>query len=120
MPPSRAILLVDSDSGCGRAWAAVLRRAGHRVSLARTRAGALRSARRGGYDLAVVDIFVRGGGLELARELARSVPRLYLSVGARLLSDEVLEAALGFPVLRKAELGALLARPRVRLRARAS
>jgi CheY-like chemotaxis protein len=120
VPPRRAILLVDTDSGCGRAWAAVLRRAGHRVSVARTRSGALRSARTGAYDLAVVDIFVRGGGVELARELARCVPRLYLSVGARLLSEEVLEAALGFPVWQKAELSALVAGSGGRLRARAS
>jgi len=106
--PSRSILLVESDEGCGRSLAVVLRRQGDRVHVARTRAQALQAARRRPYDLAVVDLFLRGGGAELARDLARSVPRLYLSLGARLEEDEILEAALGFPVYRKAALPGLL------------
>jgi hypothetical protein len=76
--------------------------------VARTRAQALQAARRRPYDLAVVDLFLRGGGAELARDLARSVPQLYLSLGARLVEDEILEAALGFPVCRKSALPGLL------------
>jgi DNA-binding NarL/FixJ family response regulator len=76
--------------------------------VARTRAQALQAARRRPYDLAVVDLFLRGGGAELARDLARSVPQLYLSFGARMQQNEILEAALGFPVCRKASLPGLL------------
>ena len=108
MRSPRAILLVESDEGCGRSLAVVLRRQGDRVDVARTRAQALLAARRRPYDLAVVDLFLRGGGAELARDLARSVPRLYLSFGARMQQREILEAALGFPVCRKALLPGLL------------
>jgi CheY-like chemotaxis protein len=111
--PSRSILLVESDEGCGKSLAVVRRRHGDRVHVARTRAQALQAARRRPYDLAVVDLFLRGGGAELARDLARSVPRLYLSFGARLEEGEILEAALGFPVLRKAALPGLLRTPAV-------
>jgi len=51
---------------------------------------------------------VPGGGVDLGRELSRSIPRLYLSVGARLLPEEIVEVALGFPVLRKAAVADLL------------
>jgi CheY-like chemotaxis protein len=108
MRPSRTILLVEADSGCGQVLAALLRRQGDRVRLARTRAQALLAARRQPYDLAIVDVLMRGGGAELARELSQSVPRLCLSLGARLEQQEILEAALGFPVHRKAALPALL------------
>jgi DNA-binding response OmpR family regulator len=108
VPSPRAILLVESDEGCSRSLAVVLRRQGDRVHVARTRGQALQAARRRPYDLAVVDLFLRGGGAELARDLARSVPQLYLSFGARLLQHEILEAALGFPVCRKASLPGLL------------
>jgi DNA-binding response OmpR family regulator len=104
----RDILLVESDEGCGRSLAVVLRLQGDRVHVARTRAQALQAARRRPYDLAVVDLFLRGGGAELARDLARSVPQLYLSFGARMQQREILEAALGFPVCRKASLPGLL------------
>jgi hypothetical protein len=50
---------------------------------------------------------VKGGGVGLARRLTRRIPRVYLSVGARLLTDELLEAAIGFPVLRKRDLPGL-------------
>ena len=111
MPPTRTVLLVDSDAAYGRALAIVLRRQGDRVTVVRTRTQALTACRRASYDLAIVDLFVDGGGAELARELSRSVPRLLLSLGARLGREEVLEAALGFPVLRKAALPALLKAP---------
>jgi len=104
----RAILLVERDVTWGQTLAKLLRRQGDRVRVAHTRSQALLEARRKPYDLAIVDLFVRGGGVELARELSRQVPRLYLSLGARLGRDELLEAALGFPVHRKAELPALL------------
>jgi CheY-like chemotaxis protein len=113
------ILLVEPDAVCGRALSAVLRRRGDQVDVVRTRGHALRAARRRGYDLAVVDLLVRGGGVELARSLSRRVGRLYLSVGARLMPRELIEAALGFPVLRKSRLPSALGRPR-RLRAPAS
>ena len=107
MPPSRAILLVEPDVACGRALAEVLRRGGDRVRVVQTGAQAVQAAARQSYDLAVVDLLIRGGGVELARKLARRVPRLYLSVGVRLLGDEILETALGFPVVRKARVHAL-------------
>jgi DNA-binding response OmpR family regulator len=104
MTPARAILLVESDKGCGEALARLVRRAGDRVRLVRTPGAALAAARREDFDLAVVDLFVRGGGVDLARRLSRRVGRVYLSVGARLLADELVEAAIGFPVLRKRDL----------------
>jgi len=87
------ILLVDQDAACGRTLSVVLRRQGHRVHVARTRGRALAAARRQAFDLAIVDLFVEGGGAELARELSRHVPRLLLTLGMGLKQDEVLEAA---------------------------
>src|SRR5206468_2791178 len=92
--------------------AVVLRRQGHRVHLAGTRTKALTAARRQAFDLAIVDIFVDGGGVELARDLSRMVPRLLLTLGMGMKQEEVLEAALGFPVHRKAVLPSVLARGR--------
>jgi DNA-binding response OmpR family regulator len=118
MRPARAILLVEPDAGYGRTLARLMRRNGDRVRLVRTAAAALAAAGRESFDLAVVDLLLRGGGVDLARRLARRVPRLYLTVGARLLTDELVEAATGFPVLRKAALPALVeGRPSVRGRA---
>ena len=108
MTPSRSILLVDSDARCGQALARLLRRNGHRVRLARTARAATAAADRQVFDLAIVDLLVSGGGVDLGRELSRRIPRLYLSVGARLLPEEIVEAALGFPVLRKAAVPDLL------------
>jgi CheY-like chemotaxis protein len=105
--PARAILLVESDAGCGQALARLVRRRGDRVRLVRTPGAAVTAAQRESYDLAVVDLFVKGGGVGLARRLTRRIPRVYLSVGARLLTDELLEAAIGFPVLRKRDLPGL-------------
>ncbi|MCG6926334.1 MAG: hypothetical protein LJF30_13615 [Acidobacteria bacterium] len=104
MTGPHAILLVESDAECGRTLARLLRRNGHRVRLVRTARAASAWAAREAFDLAVVDVLVPGGGVDLGRELARRVPRLYLSVGAPLLPEEILEAALGFPVVRKATL----------------
>jgi CheY-like chemotaxis protein len=112
MRRARAILLVEPDAACGRILAEVLRRGGDTVRVVRTSGQALLAAGRAPYDLAVVDLLVRGGGVELARKLSRQVPSLYLSVGAQLLGDEILEAAFGFPILRKARMPTLLARPR--------
>jgi len=102
------ILIVDADPGYAHALTLVLRQQGDEVEVAQSPAEALEAARGGGYDLAVVDLFTRGGGTELARELSRSVPRLVLSHGAELPREELLQAALGFPVCRKATIPALL------------
>ncbi len=81
---------------------------------------ALRAARRRRYDLAIVDLMVQGGGAELARKLARRIPRLLLSLGAQLERDEIIEAALGFPLCRKAALPARLRAPDASSSGRAS
>lgn len=106
----RAILLVESDARCGQALARLVRRSGDRVRLVRTPGAAVAAAQRESYDLAVVDLFVKGGGVDLARRLTRRVPRVYLSVGPKLLTEELLEIAIGFPVLRKRDLPALIGR----------
>ena len=108
MRAGQSVLVVDSDAEYGRALSALLRRGGIRVRLARTRNQALLLARNQRFDLAVVDLFLGGGGVELARELSRRVPRLLLSLGARMDGQELLEAVLGFPVRRKVALPALL------------
>jgi DNA-binding response OmpR family regulator len=112
MRPARAILLVESDEGCGRVLASLARRGGDRLRLVRTARAAVSAAREEEYDCAVVDLSVKGGGVSLARRLSRRVPRVYLSVGARLLTDELVEAAIGFPVVRKRDLPGLFKRPR--------
>jgi DNA-binding response OmpR family regulator len=106
--PARAILLVESDAGCGQALARLVRRWGDRISVLRTPGAAVAAAQREGYVLAVADLFVKGGGVALARRLTRRVPHVYLSVGARLLTEELLEAAIGFPVIRKRVLPNLI------------
>jgi CheY-like chemotaxis protein len=108
MTPSRAILLVEPDAQCGRALARLLRRNGHRVRHVRSARAALAAAEREAFDLAVVDLLLAGGGADLGRRLSRRVPHLYLSVGARLLPEEIVEMALGFPVLRKASVPGLV------------
>lgn len=108
MDTPATLLLVDSDARCGRAIARVLRRQGSRVHVCRTPGQAMAAVRRHVFECAIVDLFVEGGGVELARELARSVPRVILSLGMGLSQDEVLEAVLGFPVHRKATVPALL------------
>lgn len=104
MPRPRRVLLVDPDADCGRTLAAVLRHQGDQVRVVSTRSQALLAARDEEYDLAVVDVFTKGGGVELARALSSHVPVLVLSLGAQLGKDRLLEAALGFPVCRKASL----------------
>jgi CheY-like chemotaxis protein len=111
MTPPRAVLLVDADRTFARALAVLLRREGNSVAVASTRRQALQAARRRPYDLAIVDVLIEGGGPDLARSLAPRVGRLVLVVGARLGPDEVLEAALGFPVRRKSDVVALLRGP---------
>ena len=105
---SKAILLVEADPVCAHTLALVLEKQGARVRVAVSREQALSAVRRRSYDLAIVDLFVPGGGTELARALARRVPQLVLSHGAHMDKGEILEAALGFPVCRKATLGSLL------------
>ncbi len=104
MTPPRTVLLVESDVRCGQALARLLRRNGHRVRLVRTARAAAAAVEREAFDLAVVDLVLPGGGVDLGRTLSRRVPRLYLSVGPRLLPEEIVEMALGFPVLRKASV----------------
>jgi CheY-like chemotaxis protein len=108
MTPPGAILLVEADAQCGRALARLLRRNGHRVCLVRTARAASAAVQRESFDIAIVDLLLAGGGTDLGRRLARSVPRLYLSIGARLLPEEIVEMALGFPVLRKASIPGLV------------
>ena len=110
MRPARRVLLVESDAGCGQALARLVRRSGDRVRLVRTPGAALAAAQRESFDLAVVDLLVQGGGVDLARRLTRRVSRVYLTVGARLLTDELLEAAIGFPVLRKRDVPGMVRR----------
>lgn len=110
MRPARLILLVESDKGCGRTLAHLVRRGGDHVRLVHSAEGALSAARREACDLAVVDLLVKGGGVDLAHRLTRRVPRVYLSIGARLLTDELIEAAIGFPVVRKRDLKGFFAR----------
>jgi CheY-like chemotaxis protein len=105
---ARMVLLIDRDIQTGHALAALLRRGGDVVHVARGRAQAHAALRRLRFDLAVVDLFAEGGGVELARDLAREIPQVVLSLGTVLSEEEVIEAALGFPVHRKAALPALL------------
>jgi CheY-like chemotaxis protein len=108
MTPPRTVLLVESDVRCGQALARLLRRDGHRVRLVRTARAAAGAVDRQAFDLAVVDLLLPGGGVDLGRRLSRRVPCLYLSVGPRLLPEEIVEMALGFPVLRKASVPELV------------
>jgi len=114
MTAVRVVLLVESDPPCARALARLLRRRGHRVRVAGSARAALHAAGRESFDLAVVDLLLPGGGVEVARRLSKRVPRLYLSVGARLLPGEIVEMALGFPVLRKAKVPGLVSSRRGR------
>jgi hypothetical protein len=97
----RAILVVEADAAFGRALARLARRSDVRLRLVRTPRAALSAAGRESYDAAVVDLLVKGGGVDLARRLTRRISHVYLSVGPRLLGDELVETAVGFPVLRK-------------------
>ena len=73
------ILLVESDASCGGALARLMRRGGDRVRLVRTIRAALGAVQREPYDLAVVDLLVKGGGVDLARRLT---PRVHTSAAA--------------------------------------
>jgi DNA-binding response OmpR family regulator len=115
--PARRILLVESDAGCGQVLARLVRRGGDQVRLVRTPGAAVAAAQRESFDLAVVDLLVRGGGVDLARRLTCRVSRVYLTVGARLLTDELVEAAIGFPVLRKRDVVGLMGPPGTKARA---
>lgn len=105
------VLLVDRDAQTGQALAAILRRNGDVVHVVRNRSQALYALRRQRFDLAIVDLFVDGGGAELARDLAHRVPRVMLCLGTVLQDEDIIEAALGFPVHRKAALPAVLTDP---------
>ena len=88
------------------------------MRLVRTPGAAVAAAQRESFDLAVVDLLVQGGGVDLARRLTCRVSRVYLTVGARLLTDELVEAAIGFPVLRKRDVVGLMGPPGNGLRAK--
>jgi DNA-binding response OmpR family regulator len=110
MHTGSSVLIVDGDKEYARALALLLRREGHRVRVVATRNAALVAASRERYDLAIVDLFLRGGGSDLAKLLSARVGKLLLSLAPRLQRAEVLEAALGFPVFRKATLPGSLRR----------
>jgi DNA-binding response OmpR family regulator len=114
-----SVLVVDGDRDYARALALLLRRQGHRVRVVRTRTQALHASAQQRYDLAIVDLFLRGGGGDLARVLSSRVGKLLLSLAPRMAEAEILEAALGFPVLQKATLPGSLRQQRGKLPRRA-
>ena len=99
MRSRRTILLVEDDPGYAQALSLVLRQQGDLVEVVQNRAQALAGGAARGYDLAVVDLFTRGGGAELARELSRRVPRLVLSHGARAAQGRAAGGGAGLPGL---------------------
>lgn len=110
MGKSASVLVVDHDRDYGRALALLLKRRGHRVRVVRTRGQALLASARERYDLAIVDLLLGGGGSDLARLLSGRVGELFLSLAPPLDPLDVLEFALGFPVVRKATLPGSLGR----------
>lgn len=108
MDAPRTILIVDPDSGYGRALAVVLKRQGNRVRLVKTRQQAVLASKREQYDLAIIDLFLAGGGVELARKLSPHVNQLVLTLGVRMEQSDILEAALGFQVYCKAALAKMI------------
>jgi hypothetical protein len=119
MRESASVLVVDHDRDYGRALALLLKRRGHRVRVVRTRGQALVASAREHFDLAIVDLLLGGGGSDLARLLSGRVGELFLSLAPPLARRDVLEFALGFPVVRKATLPASLGRhPAARVRHR--
>jgi CheY-like chemotaxis protein len=65
------VLLVEDHGDTAEAIALLLRRGGHRVTVARTAAAGLAAAERGGIDLVVSDLGLPDGdGYELMRTLA--------------------------------------------------
>jgi CheY-like chemotaxis protein len=110
--PDMRLLLVEPDAAHGRVQARLLARLGYAVRLVHTRQAALRAIRQGRYGVAVVDLFLPGGGPQLARALAPRVRRLVLSVGPEIGRAESLRAARGFPVHRKRALTRVLLIPR--------
>ena len=104
MTTGAAVLVVDADRDYARALSLLLRREGYRVRVARTRAQALFVAAQEHFDLAIVDLFLGGGGADLARLLTGRVGKLFLSLAPKLARTDVLEASDGFPVVRKALL----------------
>jgi DNA-binding response OmpR family regulator len=104
----RTILIVDPDSGYGRSLAVVLKRQGNRVRFVRTCQQALLATKRDQYDLAIVDLFLAGGGVELARKLSPHVAQLVLTLGVRMEQNDILQAALGFQVYCKSALAKMI------------
>jgi len=104
---TRTVLLVDRDAHCGRILAAVMRRRGDEVHLVRGRGAALRLARQIPFDLAIVDVFVEGGGPELVRELQRWLPEVILSLGTVPGDDDFLDAGARFARRASPRWGAL-------------
>jgi DNA-binding response OmpR family regulator len=118
MRSSPSVLVVDADRDWGHALALLLRREGHRVRVVRTRHQALQACRKERYDVAVVDLFLQGGGAEVGTALGSRVGTLLLSLASRMAPSEVREAARGFPVVRKATLPGSLKVRRAAPRAR--
>ena len=106
------LLLVEPDAALGRVQARLLTRLGYAVRLVQTRQAALRAIRRERYAVAVVDLFLPGGGPQLARALAPRVRRLVLGVGPHLARSEAVRMAGGFAVHRKRALTRVLLIPR--------
>lgn len=97
--PRPSVLVVDDDDGARDAMVRALERAGYRVHGASEPREALRIARGGDVDLAVVDVFLPlMSGLALAHSLSRENPTLrVLYVSGHTRSESVTDPAVVDP-----------------------